>query len=85
MTSGTAGLNILYDNQQRMYNVIFAELSWNVWDKRTGDDGITKFSQILGQFVVKFAGDYFEFDAWRDGRQSKLQAPSWNVINAKYC
>jgi len=49
MNSGTAVLNILYGNQQRMYKVIFAEHSWNVWDKFSVDNGITKFSKILGQ------------------------------------
>jgi len=61
MTSATAVLNILYGNQQRMYNVIFAELYWNIWGKPRADDGILKFSHILGQFMMK-----------RGGRRSKL-------------
>jgi len=69
MNSGTAVLNILYGNQQRMYKVIFAELFWNDWDKYKFDDGITKFSQILGQFKMKFWGIIFEFS---DGRRSEL-------------
>jgi len=56
MTSATAVLNILYGNQQRMYNVIFAELYWNIWCKPRADDGIMKFSHILEQFKIKSGG-----------------------------
>jgi len=31
-----------------------------------------KFSQILGQFMMKIGGDYFEFGAWSDERRSEL-------------
>jgi len=30
MTSASAAMNTLYGNQERMYNVTFAELYWNV-------------------------------------------------------
>jgi len=69
MDSGTAVLNILYGNQQRMYKVIFTEMSCNVWDKFMFDDGIMNFSEILGQFMMQIGGDYFEFS---DGRRSEL-------------
>jgi hypothetical protein len=72
MTSATAVLNILNGNQQRMYNVIFAELYWNKWDKCRADGEILKFSQMLGQFVMKTGGEYFEYGEWSDGRQSEL-------------
>jgi len=68
MTSATAVLYILYGNKQRRYNVTFADLYWNVWDKSYADDGIIKFSQILGQFMTKTVGDYFEYGGWSDGR-----------------
>jgi len=55
-----------------MYNVIFAELSWNAWDKCKTDEGIMIFSQILGQFIMKFGGDCFEFGAWSDGSWGEL-------------
>jgi hypothetical protein len=72
MTAGTAVQNILYGILQRIYSVLFGELSWSVWDKCRLDDGIMKFSQILGQFITKFSGDYFEFGAWSDTCRSEL-------------
>jgi len=72
MTSATAVLNTFYGKQQTKNNVTFAELCWNVWDKRRADDGILKFSQILGQFMMKSGMEYFEYGRWSDGRRSKL-------------
>jgi hypothetical protein len=72
MTSYSSALNTLYDNQKRIYNLTFAELYWNVWDKFSADDGIIKFSQILGLFMMKPGGEYFEYGGCTDGKLSKL-------------
>jgi hypothetical protein len=55
-----------------MYNVTFAALYWNIWDKFSADGVVIKLSQILGQFMMKIGGEYFEYDRWSDGRRSKL-------------
>ena len=56
-------MNTLYVNQEKMYNVAFAEPYWNVWDKWMADDGILIFAQILGQFMMKTGGDYSDTSA----------------------
>jgi len=55
-----------------MYNVTFAVLYNNLWDKCRADDGILKLSQTLGKFMMETSGDYLKYGEWSDGRRSKL-------------
>ena len=61
-----------------MYNVIFVETYWNVWDKCRADDEIFKFLLILGQFMMKTGGDYFEYGGRSYGRVNYMTGSFMN-------
>jgi hypothetical protein len=56
-----------------MYNVTFDKLYRNIWDKCRDDDGILNSQRyVLGQFMMKIGGEYFEYGGWFDGKRGRL-------------